>query len=354
MNQSGSKLRKFPIAQLLIAVLFTITGLLYLLGQASQAALPRRSILMDDNRASASAMYTIGFDLSTPETLGSIKVLFCANDPIIENPCVVPSGFDVSGATLTGQNGEVGFGIYGPGTNANTLVLSRIPLPAGAGSVSYVLSGVVNPDTVGSFYARLQTFATNDASGLENEHAGVAMSIASSIQVNATVPPYLLFCGGVVIGGFDCGNASGNYINFGNLSNNTTASATSQLLTATNAPNGYTTTVSGQTMTSGNNIISAINVADVSRPGVAQFGMNLVSNLTPLVGNNPAGPGSATPTAAYGVADFFRYVSGDAIATTANADDFRKMTASYILNIPIGQPSGVYATTLTYICLANF
>jgi len=174
------------------------------------------------------------------------------------------------------------------------------------------------------------------------------------VQISTTVPPYLLFCGGVVIGGFDCAAASGSYINFGNLASSSTASATSQLLSATNAASGFAITVFGSTMTSGNNIINALNTRDVSRTGVPQFGMNLVANLTPAVGNDPQGAGTAAPTANYGLADFFKFTSGDTIATTASVDDFRKLTASYVINIPVGQPIGVYSTTLTYVCLANF
>lgn len=353
MNWVGDKLRNSPLARLLIVALLTAVGLLYFARPLTAAVVPR-SVLISDSRPSVSASYTLAFTLSAPETLGSIKLQFCANSPLISDPCTAPSGFDISSATLASQSGETGFSIYGPGTNANTIVLSRVPLATPGGSVIYVLNNVMNPNTVGSFYGRLQTFATNDASGAENEHGGIAMSMADTVQISTTVPPYLLFCGGVVIGGFDCANASGDYINFGNASSSSTASATSQLLTATNAASGFAISVFGPTMTSGNNIINAINPQDVSRQGVGQFGMNLVANLTPAVGSDPQGAGTAAPTASYGLADLFKFTSGDTIATNATVDDFRKFTASYIINISNGQPVGVYTTTLTYICLANF
>lgn len=354
MTRAGSRSFRNSLFACLLAVALPAAGLLLVATSGTSADVPQRSILMSDTQVSAVASYTLSFNLSAAETLGSIKLEFCSNDPIVNDTCTPPSGFDVSSATLTGQNGETGFSVYAPGTDANTLVLSRPSALTTATTLSYVFNGVVNPDTIGSFYGRLQTYASNDASGLENDHGGIALSVNSAIQVTTEVPPYLLFCGAVTIGGFDCSNASGSYINFGNVTTGGTASASSQLLTATNANSGFTISVFGSTMTSGNNTIPPINPQDVSRPGLGQFGLNLVANTTPLVGANPTGPGSATPAATYNQQNFFRFVSGASIASAASADDFRKLTASYIINIPVGQPIGVYATTLTYVCLANF
>ncbi len=337
------------------AALLVVVGLFCLyLAHASASLLPNRSVTLSDSVASATATYKLSFDIPAPETLGSIKLLFCANDPLFGDPCPAPAGFDISGATLSAQSGELGFSIDGAGTDANTLVLTRTAAPAAAGTVSYTVAGVTNPSGQGSFFGRLQTFASTDASGAENDHGGIAMNINNAISVTTTVPPYLLFCSGITIGGFDCGQASGNYINFGNLTGGVTASAQSQLLTATNAGSGYVMQVAGNTMTSGNNIISAMAVSDVSRPGLSQFGINLVANATPSVGANPVGPGTATAAPAYAQPNFFRFVSGDTIATATAVQDYRKFTVSYIINIPTGQAPGVYATTLTYVCLANF
>jgi hypothetical protein len=288
--------------------------------------------------------------------LGSIRLQICSNSPLQADPCVAPAGFDISTATLASQTGQTGFTIYAPGTNANTIVLSRVPVLAAAGAVSYTFTGVTNPSGASglSYYGRIQTFASNDASGADTEFNGLAFSMNNPIQITTEVPPYLLFCGGVAIGGFSCTNASGDYINFGNLRNVSTATATSQLLAATNAGNGYTISAYGLTMTSGNNSINAMSVRDVSRPGTMQFGINLVANTTPAVGTDPQGSGSAAPTANYGLADWFKFASGDAIASASAVQDFRKFTISYIINIPSGQPAGVYTTTLTYVCLANF
>src|SRR6185312_9196459 len=120
------------------------------------ADLPARSVLMSDDRASVVATYLLSFTIPAPETLGSIKLQFCSNDPLFSDPCTAPSGFDISAANLTTQGGETGFSIFAGGTNANTIVLARTPGPAAAGGVSYTLSTVTNPNAAGTFYARLQ------------------------------------------------------------------------------------------------------------------------------------------------------------------------------------------------------
>jgi hypothetical protein len=35
-------------------------------------------------------------------------------------------------------------------------------------------------------------------------------------------------------------------------------------------------------------------------------------------------------------------------------DDVRKYTATYIANVPNNQAAGIYVSTITYVCLANF
>lgn len=267
----------------------------------------------------------------------------------------MPSGLDVSGAVLSGQTGVTGFAIAPSGTDANTIVISRAPSSiASPTPATYTFSNITNPSATGTYYGRVQTFPGSDTSEPENEHGGLAFSISNPVQISTTVPPYLLFCAGVTIGGLDCGTASGDYINFGDFTSTATSTAESQLLTATNAASGFAIRAYGSTMTSGNNIINGLGARDVSRPGVSQFGLNLVANQNPAVGADPTGDGSAAVAADYDQSNFFKFNSGDILASNAGVDSYRKFTVSYIVNIPTGQTPGVYAATLTYICLANF
>lgn len=353
MSKAAGNTRNFRYFRLLIIVPLLLVGLLFF-SRAYGAELTLRSVTIGSSLTSAITSYKVSFALPGVETLGSIKVQFCADTPFVNTPCTPPTGLDLSAATLSSQSGETGFTILASATTANTIVLTRTATATSATGVSYELANVVNPSVAGTFYGRLQTFATTDATGGENEHGGIALSTDSPVQISTYVPPYLLFCVGVTISGFDCNNASGDYVNFGNLNKAATSSATTQMLTATNAGNGFNITVNGTTMVSGTNVITGIPVADVSRPGTSQFGLNLVANTTPNVGADPVGGGNAAPAAGYNVPNFYKFVPGDVVATDTDTDAYRLFTSSYIVNIPNGQPVGVYVATLTYICLANF
>ncbi len=95
---------------------------------------------MSDSGAGATAKYILSFTIPASETLGSVELQFCSNDPIIGDSCSVPSGFDISGATLSSQSGETGFSILSSGTNANTIVITRPASLAAAIPVSYTFT----------------------------------------------------------------------------------------------------------------------------------------------------------------------------------------------------------------------
>jgi hypothetical protein len=336
----------------LIVVAALLTGV-WPLFRVEAAQLTERSLQLSNNNAGQSASYKISFTVPTTGTLGSVKIEFCDNTALFEEACVAPASFDASGATLSDQVGETGFAIDGASTS-NVLILSRTPTASVGGAVSYTLNNIINASNDGSSFARFSTFATDDASGPETDKGSVAYSLNESFSVSTEVPPYLIFCLGNAIPSNDCASAQGDYVNVGDMGPTYTSSGQTQLLTATNAANGYAISVFGGTMTSGNNEIPIIVPGGMSVAGVSQFGINLRANTNPSVGQNPTGPGHGAATAAYNQPNHYRYSSGDVLASSPDADDYRKYTVSYIINVSANQPPGVYASTFTYICLANF
>jgi hypothetical protein len=319
----------------------------------SAAKLSDRHLRMTTAEISATSLYEIEFDLVTPGTLGSIVFQFCANDPNPLVPCTIPAGFDISGATLSSQAGPGGFSIA-PGATSNRIVLTRTPAFAAAGTATFNLDGVTNPSSPGSYYIRMLTYASDDGTGSYIDEGGIAFAVTTALSVTATVPPYLTFCTGLTITGLNCANAEGDYIDFGELSSTRANRGSSQMLAATNAQDGYNISVTGTTMMSGVNEITALTANDVSRPGTPQFGMNLKSNSAPSGGTEPFGPGVAMPMPNYSTPNTFRFVDGETLVRVEEPDDVRQYTASYIVNVPRTQAPGIYVTTLTYICLATF
>lgn len=324
--------------------------------QTANAAtlLEQRFDKMDNSLAGATALHQVGFtmtDILNP--VGSIVVEFCGNTPIPDDICTVPVGLNASSVVLSNQTGETGFSVHA-NSNSTRIVLSRVPVtPSGAPAV-YDLNNITNPSSNGSHFVRIRTYSSTDGTGIDVQNGGVVIYINNAVTVSGEVPPYITFCVAVIITAFDCGTADTFFIDFGNFLTSSTSHATSEFVSATNAQSGYSVTVSGTTLTSGLNTIPAMATPAASITGTGQFGMNLRQNTIPADGANVVGPGTAVPTANYNGLNQYTFNNGDIIASVTHSDDIRKFTASYIVSVASSQASGVYATTISFICLANF
>lgn len=321
---------------------------------AAHGKLDSRIDLMSTSVASAVATHSVGFTVNNlAQPIGSVTIEFCSNSPILGDVCTFPSGFDASIVNLASQQGEIGFSIDGNSTASKIILTRPAVLPTGS-PATYELANIINPDTAGSYYLRLQTFTSTDGTGTHIEEGGIAIAIHSPLTVTAEVPPYLKFCTSVTIVTFDCSSATSYLIDFGELRTSQANAASSEFVVATNASSGYSVTLTGTTLTSGNNTVSPLTSGGVSLPGTSQFGLNLRANSNPGVGGDPIGPGMGTVSASYGIPNVFRFQNGDTLATSAGSSDNNKFTVSYMINVSLAQPAGFYATTITYICLANF
>lgn len=355
MTQQGQWLRR--VALVAIAATAAVLSPLYsTVPRAAAADFTTRRLAMSDALVGVTNVhYNLSFSGQSAGNVGSVRLQICANDPFPGNPCTVPAGFDISSAQLLSQSGMTGFTIYGALTTTNEIVFTRTPGPTNAGTAAYELAGITNPTNPGTYYGRLETFASTDASGPSQDAGGLAIAFTGDdLSIHTYVPPYLAFCIGNTIPEEDCATAEGNYIDLGELSSTRTATGQTKLLVATNADYGYSLTVLGTTLTSGVNIIPAMTTPDVSRPGTSQFGINLRANTTPTSGSEPSGMGRGTPAADYNIPNKFKFASGDLLASYNDPDYYRMYTADYIVNVGKDQPAGVYVTTLTYIALATF
>lgn len=350
------KIRKL-LSVLLLTVL--IPGFLSGVGifapkQAEASELTERSLELSDSTAAKQGVtYKVGFTIATVGTLGSIEVEFCSNSTFPTDVCVAPAGLDASNVVFSQETGVSGFSVS-PSSTANNIILTRPPAPTAAVTATLQFDNITNPTNTGSYYARVITYPTSDASGAYTDSGGMAFAINPAVNVKVQVPPYILFCTGNTISGTDCNTASGDFIDLGELSTTHTSSGQSQMVIATNAQNGYSITATGTTLTSGNNTIPSLSVDTPSQVGTSQFGINLRANTNPKVGVDPSGPGSGNPVANYSQPNLYRYNNGDVIATSSSVEEYRKFTVSYIVNISKSQPAGIYASTFTYVTLGNF
>ncbi len=215
------------------------------------------------------------------------------------------------------------------------------PLSAGHKVIiTYNGTNSINPTTPGSY--------TMTVSGSFADSGDITNNILanSQVAVTATVPQSLTF------------SISDNTISFGSLgagaaryasgtaSGQATEVEAHNLIVGTNASNGYTMTLAGNTLTSGPNTITAIGAANTaSAIGTEQFGVRM---------NASGGTGAvAIPYAAAG----FAFDSGafpDIIASASGASADTTYSARYIANITSSTEAGAYTATLSYVATANF
>lgn len=299
------------ITAVLLLVLSVQTSAPLFTGSVQAARLTSRSLRLSSSEpGEANVRYRFSFGYTTAAAVGSVELELCSNDPFVGTACVAPAGLDAGAATLASQSGETGFSIH-PSSTANRLVLTRVPTVVVPQLAVYEFSGVTNPDDGGSYYVRAATFSSTDATGPRIDEGGMAFMINTGFGVSAEVPPHLTFCVGITITGHNCSTASGDFIDFGQLSTASTRSGTSQFTATTNAESGYTVRLHGTTMTSGSNTIKALATPTASQTNTNQFGLNLRDNGQPNVGSNPSGPGSnAIPTTDYNQPNLYTFESG--------------------------------------------
>jgi hypothetical protein len=344
------KHKKALLALLLVTCL--VVSQLPLKSQALH--LQNHSVKISTAQINATASHNFTFDYPSASVVGSVVLQYCDAGALLPMPCNAPAGLDLTGAVLVSQSGNIGFSIDVASSTVNKIVLTRAPIAGAAVTSTYNFDNIVNPSTPNATtYVRISTYSTIDGTGPDNDDGAVAFATVSPFEVGAFVPPFLKLCVGIVVSN-DCSSIAGDSIDLGNLSTSGPKFGTSQFSVGTNSAMGYNIFTLGTTMTSGNNAVSAINPSGVSRPGTSQFGLNLRANTNPAVGADPQGAGTGAPQTDYGTSNLFKYQNGDNIASSSLPTDFSKMTVSYLVNINSAQPPGVYATTVTYLGVADF
>jgi hypothetical protein len=316
--------------------------------------LEERSLFMQNNEPNAVTSYKVSFKYMTPTPVNSVDMLFCMS-PIPYEECVPPSGLNVSGAVLSAQVGETGYTVTTK--TSNHLVLSRSSNAIPTTSLSsYTFNNVTNPQASSqAFSIRLRTHTSSDATGTQIDFGSVRGQVNQGITIQTQVPPMLVFCLAQQVD-YGCTKTNDTfYTDMGELNAESTLTAKSQMAVGTNASGGFAITAVGVPFSAGTNVIDSPVLPTVSEPGTNQFGINLVENTAPNVGNNPEGEfANAVASQDYSQQNKYKYVSGDVVAYSPNVSLMKKFTVSYILNSSPTLRAGVYSTTLTYIASGRF
>lgn len=202
----------FVVAVLLVAGLPLLN-----FGTAGAAQMSSRSIKMSDSAASGAGQspaivsgvgsgtnVTYKVTFTTAASADSMVIDFCTQDPLINNTCTAPSGMTAA----TGFTGVTGNITSTASAWTLTAAAGQAKLAkntgstATAGAQSFELTGITNPDTLGTFYARMYTFTNSTwgtysaANSVGNfvDYGGIALSTTSTIQITSKVQESLTFC----------------------------------------------------------------------------------------------------------------------------------------------------------------
>jgi hypothetical protein len=390
--------------------MFTILAPIILVDTVSAyGQVQSRSIQISDSNVSGSGggtgvTYKVSFLPVSTNNLGGIIIDFCSNDPIIGDTCTAPAGFTLGGAApasnVTSGIGTGGtWGAVATGsfnilfeTNATPQAITGITTP-----IVLTITGVTNPSTLGSFYARILTYdtqananaytPTNLGSGTQDA-GGVALSTVNTITVTSKVQEVLTFC--VYTTAFDNGacTGTGSTVTLGNKQGVLSTAGpyvdnSTKYDIQSNALHGVVIRFTGTVPTSGSNVIessalsgmgAAASTSYASTNGNPQFGLcnwsagGTTTNLTPAAPYNDAncntttqtaGPLQSGATGGVGTANFAFNIAnatstyGDILAN-AVAGTYAEGQLAFVGNISNTTVAGIYQTVLTFIATGSY
>jgi len=148
-------------------------------------------------------------------------------------------------------------------------------------------------------------------------------------------------------------------VNFGLLDPDTTATGTANVQVRTYLSSGYDMVIAGSAPKINSHTLNSSAFSGPSTPGQEQFGINLVKNTSPNVGDNPqqVPDGSFSfglPTSNYSVENEFAYQDGAPVASSTSSSGQTNYTISFIANMANNTPAGKYTTDLSVVVVAKF
>jgi len=147
--------------------------------------------------------------------------------------------------------------------------------------------------------------------------------------------------------------------NLGVLTTESTATKTTIIKVRSYMSDGYIMQIVGDPPKYDDHSLKALSVPTAATPGVEQFGINLTANTEPAVGKEPVQVpsglfGFGKVSEDYGIANMFKYVSGDVVARSEVESGQTEYTLSIIVNISNSTPAGHYAGDYSALVVPAF
>lgn len=357
---------------------------------ADAAQVSGRSISLSDSTPGATGV-VYALTMTMPTAAKSMIVDFCSESPIIGGACTAPTGMDAltSGAytsTNPGTNAPPGSGGAGSaptGFSVGTFTASRFRITSSTATTAatkytFYFTGIKNPTTTGTFYARVYTYSDSTygstgtayssatAPGSYVDYGGFALATANNISITATVMEQLTFCvsGATMTSG--CTGMTTPNLTLGSGSPITLGTALSTspayTMTSTNALSGVVVRMKNSNSCAGLSrdggttcpIAPVGASAAAIGTGSGKFGMYVTAtggNTTPA---SPYNGGTTTygmdNTANTGVTGTY----GNTIFTSTGALSDELDTLTYGAAAATTTPAGVYTATMILIATGTF
>jgi len=208
------------------------------------------SVTISNSQASATAVtYDFAMTASTDTAIKQIDITFCTTPT---GACTPPTGMDVgANPTLASDNISGTDRTTTNPTDNNTIrVVVTTPATQDPLGITMQFTGITNPSTTASFYARVVSFSDTGSTMIDEAQMGMATLASGTMAVTADVGPTLTVSVAAVttgaVNGADITITSGtsaSTIPFGVLTIGTPAIAAHDIGVTTNANNGYQITV---------------------------------------------------------------------------------------------------------------
>lgn len=333
---------------------------------ASAAQVGTRSMTMSTSATSQTASYKLTF---TPASnFQELVVDFCSDTPFIGATC----NFDAATVpTVTGVTSTPGTAAtVGSGSPVHTVRVIGLSGTAGT-PITVTLNNVTNPTSVGTFYARIITYATGNATGYvpanstggtttvgtSIDYGGIALATAAQIDITAKVMESLSFC--VYAASGVCGTAPSITLGHGtNTTLDSTAVDTKDVAfdLSTNALTGAVVAMKGDTLKNGGNVLAAAGTTPVAiTPGstTAQFGMRISASSAGITASAPYNHATN-----YGLdissATNITSQYGQQICSTAGPINGASATLTFAATAATTTPAGIYTATENLIATGTF
>jgi hypothetical protein len=326
---------------------------MFVLAPAVDAAqITSRSTTLGVSTPGAATTYAFSFTVPTTGTaIKSFSAQACTT-PL--GSCTTPTGFSITGSTLTAQ--PTGFGAAS-GWTVNTATAGQLRMvdasnattPSGSQAVSF--SGVTNSTTVNTaYYLRITTYSDSAwTTAIDTGNTAVATDDATTdLPVSAVVAEALTFCVGT--SGATCGTIAGTSVslNSGNpLSTASIGTGTSEMIASTNAGSGLVITYNAGQFTNGtHNFANGFTSSGAaSSPGTEEFGLNATESGSGGVVSSP-----------YNTAN---YAWNPAVTTSIGTSGGAPLTlgtwtVNYGANVSATTPYGSYSTKMVFTCTPTF